>query len=188
MKYLVYMLFLGFVLLFSCQEKPATGEGPYDSLFLGIHFGMDKKVFYDYCWEMNKQKKFIHGPTNENVEYKLENELDYPVYMRFYPNFFEDRIYQMPVTFTYESWAPWNKNFDSKVLIEKLIPVLERWYNVKFQSKVLPKTGKAYANITGNRRISVFIKDDQYVQVIFTDLPAEKMVLKKIDEMGVPVK
>lgn len=179
MKYIFLLLIIPSCLagLLSCSDKPATGNGPYDSLFLGIYLGMDKKIFYDYCWEMNKKKKFIHGPTNQSVEYRLENELDRPVYMRFYPYFYKDRIYQMPVTFTYEAWAPWNKQLEAKILIEQVVPMLERWYEIKFETTTTPKRGKVYANITGTRRIAVYVKDEQYVQVVITDIPAEKLMI-----------
>jgi hypothetical protein len=52
-------------------------KNPYDSLFLGIYFGMDRKEFYNYCWEMNKQKKFTHGPTNQSVEYRLDENVNH---------------------------------------------------------------------------------------------------------------
>lgn len=177
------VLFVGIILSGCNKTRPATGEGPYDSLFLGFHFGMEKKAFYDYCWQMNKQKKFIHGPTNQSVEYRLENELEKPVYMRFYPIFFEDRIYQMPVTFTYEAWAPWNRQYHADSLIKKVVPMLKRWYGGDFESTTTPKRGRVYARIDGNRRISVFVKDEQFVQVVFTDIPAEKLMKKRAAEM-----
>ena len=177
MKQIVCVLVLAILFFASCARPgPATGKGEYDSLFLGIYFGMEKKVFYDYCWEMNRQKKFIHGPTNQNVEYRLENEIDHPVYMRFYPFFYKDKIYQMPVTFTYEAWAPWNREYHADRLIEKVVPLLKKWYGGDFESTIHPKRGKVYARIDGNRRINVWVKDEQYVQVVLTDIPAENLM------------
>jgi hypothetical protein len=180
MRNLICVLFIGVAILSACNgNQPATGKGPYDSLFLGFYFGMERKDFFDLCWEMNRQKKFTHGPTNQKVEYILKDELDHPVYMRFYPYFYKDKIYQMPVTFTYEAWAPWNKDYSSNVLIEKLVPLMKKWYNVEFETTTHPEVGKAYAAVTGNRRISVFVKDDQFVQVVLTDIPAEKLIKKE---------
>jgi hypothetical protein len=178
-------VFLIGALMGGCKQSgPATGDGEYDSLFLGIYFGMEKKAFYDHCWLMNKQKKFIHGPTNQNVEYRLTNELDQPVYMRFYPIFYKDRIYQMPVTFTYESWAPWNRDLHADSLITRIVPMLKKWYGGDFESTVTPKRGRVYARIDGNRRISVFVRDEQFVQVVFTDIAAEKLMKKDATEMA----
>lgn len=182
MRYLFCVVLLIAFFLSACNgNEPATGKGPYDSLFLGFYFGMEKKAFFDHCWEMNRQKKFMHA-SNQNVEYRLENELDHPVYMRFYPYFYKDRIYQMPVTFTYEAWAPWNKDYSSNVLIEKVVPLMKKWYGGDFESTIHPQQGKAYARIDGNRRISIFVKDEQYVQVVFTDIPSEKRLKKEFME------
>ena len=184
MKYLFCVAFVAACMLLGCKNnnKPATGKGPYDSLFLGFYFGMEKQAFYDHCWEMNRQKKFIHGTANQNVEYRLENELDHPAYMRFYPYFYKDKIYQMPVTFTYESWAPWNKDYSANALIEKVVTLMKEWYGGDFESTVHPTQGRAYARIDGNRRISIFVKDEQYVQVVFTDIPAEKRLKREFSE------
>jgi hypothetical protein len=187
LKYLTPAFLIVSILLSSCNKpKPATGKGEYDSLFLGMYFGMEKKAFYDYCWQMNKKKKFIHGPTNQNVEYRLENEpeLDHPVYMRFYPFFYKDRIYQMPVTFTYEAWAPWNRPYHADSLIKKIVPMLKRWYGGEFESKVSPKLGRVYARVEGNRRITVFVKDEQFVQVVLTDIPAETLLKQEVKELA----
>jgi hypothetical protein len=179
MRIFFVLVLAGFIFTSCSEPQPATGKGPYDSLFLGFYFGMEKKEFYDYCWAMNKQKKFIHGPTNQSVEYYLKDELDHPVFMRFYPYFYKDKVYQMPVTFTYEAWAPWNRDFHADKLIEEVIPMLSRWYGGKFESTIMPKKGKVYARIDGNRRISAFVRDEQFVQVIFTDIPSENLVKKE---------
>lgn len=172
------------LIISSCSKpKPATGEGPYDSLFLGFYLGMGKKEFYDYCWEMNKQKKFTHGPTNQNVEYRLTGVLEQPVLMHFYPGFYKDRIYQMPLTFSYEAWAPWNRQFHADKLIDHVVPLLSKWYGGEFETTTLPKKGKVYARIDGNRRISVFVKDEQFVQVVFTDIAAEKLIKQELEAM-----
>ena len=182
MKYFCVFFIAAFLISGCNNNEPATGKGPYDSLFLGFYFGMEKKAFYDHCWEMNSQKKFLHGMTNQTVQYRLEKELDHPVYMSFYPYFYKDKIYQMPVTFTYEAWAPWNKDYSANVLIEKVVALMKKWYGGDFESTVHSKLGRAYARIDGNRRISVFVKDEQYVQVVFTDIPAEKKLKKEFGE------
>ena len=182
MRNLVCVILIGVAVLSGCSgNKPATGNGPYDSLFMGFYFGMERKAFFDLCLEMNKQKKFTHGPTNQNVEYIL-NELDHPVYMRFYPYFYKDKIYQMPVTFSYEAWAPWNKEYSANALIDKVVPMLKKWYNVEFETTTHPEVGKAYAAINGNRRITVFVKDAQFVQLVITDIPAEKLIKKEFSD------
>lgn len=147
-----------------------------DSLFLGISLGMEKKAFYDYCWEMNRKKVFKHGPTNQSVQYKLATELNSPVSMQFYPSFHDDRIYEMPVLFNYESWAPWNKEFAADTLFLKMVPLFKKWYGDDFQTLQHPTMGKIYYQMKGTRRINLFIRDDQFVQAVFTDLKVEKEI------------
>jgi hypothetical protein len=164
----------------SC-DKAEPGQRPYDSLFLGFFFGMEKKQFYDYCWEMNRQNKFTHGPANMEVEYRL-NELDNAVMMRFYPSFHRDRIYEMPVTFTYEAWAPWNRSLQADSLLERMLPVFEKWYGEGFRIVQHPSQGKVYVKRDGYRRINLFIRDDQFVQAVITDMDAE--IEKNKEESG----
>lgn len=135
---------------------------------------MEQKEFYDYCWEQNKKQLFIHGPGNQSVQYKLEDELKGPVSMQFYPTFHEERIFEMPVTFTYESWAPWNRQFGSDSLMVEMLPLFKKWYGEDFKQLQHPTMGIVYYKIDGKRRINLFKKDDQFVQAVFTDLAVEK--------------
>lgn len=166
--------------VFSCTEKSSrekNGQENPDYLFLDLFFGMKRQEFFDYCWEMNKQKKFIHGTggsSNANVEYLLKDELPEPVIMRFYPNFHEDKIYEMPVLFTYSSWAPWNKQYWSDKLLEQMYGVFKKWYGDDFKVINHPRQGKIYAKMDGYRRINLFIRDEQYVQAVFTDMRVER--------------
>lgn len=164
-------MFLG-----SCDNRKfgSDDEKKIDSLFLGVSFGMEKKPFFDYCWEMNRQKVFTHGPTNQSVQYKLETELDKPVLMQFYPSFHNDRIYEVPALFTYEGWAPWNKELSADILFEKVLLLFKKWYGEDFQKLQHPVQGTVYYQMKGKRRINLFIRDDQFVQAVFTDLRVEK--------------
>ncbi|MEO5600756.1 MAG: hypothetical protein ABIR06_07505 [Cyclobacteriaceae bacterium] len=166
-------LFFAFV---SCDKtsKGSSDNKKTDSLFLGISLGMERNAFYDYCWEQNKKKFFTHGPTNQNVEYNLVNVLAEPVSMRFYPSFHKDKIFEMPVTFAYESWAPWNERFGADSLLTNLLPVFKKWYGDDFKELQHPTMGVIYYKIDGKRRINLFKKDDQFVQAVFTDLKVEK--------------
>jgi hypothetical protein len=171
------LLFAAFCfMLISCEkfQQLSSDKTKNDSLFLGISLGMERQAFYDYCWEQNKKKLFIHGPTNENVEYKLLNQLEDPVTMRFYPTFYEDKIFEMPVTFNYEAWAPWNRRFWADSLLTDMLPVFKKWYGDDFKELQHPTMGVVYYKIDGKRRINLFKKDDQFVQAVFTDLKVEK--------------
>lgn len=164
------------VSLLSCEKFRGMAEGDKktDSLFLGFSLGMEQKAFYDYCWEQNKKKVFTHGPSNQSVEYKLVNELANPVAMRFYPTFHEGKIFEMPVTFAYEAWAPWNRQYWADSLLVDILPVFKKWYGEDFKKLDHPTMGTVYYRIDGKRRINLFRKDDQFVQAVFTDLKVEK--------------
>lgn len=148
-----------------------SGHGKnYDSLFLGISLGMEKQAFYDHCWELNRLKVFTQGRTNQEVEYMLKNELDAPVYMRFYPSFYRDKIVDMPVLYSYEAWAPWNKQYSSDTLFVNMLTVFKKWYGDDFKLLEHKTMGKVYYKFDGKRRINLFIRDDQFVQAVFTDM------------------
>src|ERR1043165_7156382 len=94
---------------YSKLAKEEMGKGiRVDSLFLGIRFGMTRKDFFGYCWELNKKGIITDGTSNTIVLYKMDSGLRYPASMNFYPDFYENRIYHMRVSFQYNGWAPWN--------------------------------------------------------------------------------
>lgn len=181
---MVVMIVIVAAAITACDSGTAKGgkKENYDSLFLGFEFGMERKAFFEYCWEMNKQKLFLHGTGATSVQYMLVNELPEPVVMRFYPSFHNEKIYEMPVTFTYEAWAPWNKQYWSDVLLEQMYGVFKKWYGDGFQVINHPTQGKIYAKIDGHRRINLFIRDDQFVQAVFTDMRVDKELKEKNNE------
>ena len=162
-------------MLWDCGHSSA-GEKitKLDSLFLGLSLGMDRQAFFDSCWQMNHRKMITQGPTNQNVEYIFDSLINAPVIMRFYPNFYKDKVYEMPVVFMYEAWAPWNKQYSSDTLFKRLVPVFKKWYGDDFQVIDHKTQGTVYARIDGKRRINLFRKDDQYVQAVYTDLRMAK--------------
>lgn len=188
-EFLIGLLLSLIVLLVSCDGgkfSSSSDAKKLDSLFLGISMGMDKKAFYDYCWEKNRDKIFRHGPTNQSVEYTMLTELNSPVNMQFYPNFYDDKIFEMPVLYSYEAWAPWNKEFSSDTLLLKLLPAYKKWYGDDFQVLQHPVQGTIYYQMKGKRRINLFIRDDQFVQAVFTDLKVEKEIKEKIKKDSNP--
>jgi hypothetical protein len=170
--------------IISCDKSKfklgASAKGSYDSLFLGLYLGMDRQAFFEHCWELNRQKVFTHGESSQSVQYKLTTELEQPVMMQFYPDFYKEKIIEMPVTFAYVGWAPWNKQFSSDSLFVKLIPVFKKWYGDDFKIVDHETMGKVYVKMDGKRRINLFIRDDQYVQAVFSDM--ELLRERKKDE------
>lgn len=155
------------------KREMATGER-YDSLILGTYFGMEAEAFYDHCWELNKKKIVKEGPGNSSVEYRLDDgELNLEGAVYFYPRFYERKIYEMPMVFTYNGWAPWNKQVSSDSLLPNVLHLLENWYGGEFIKLEHPKKGELYVQVQGNRRIKVGKKDERQVVAEFTDLTKE---------------
>ncbi|WP_194976157.1 hypothetical protein [Aquiflexum lacus] len=154
-----------------------------DSLFFGIHLGMAQKDFFDHCTELNKQQMITQGPGgNTNVEHRIKNEFDNEVSMRFFPTFIDNKIFEMPVTYSYIAWAPWNKQYWADSLLGKVLVKYKEWYGDDFKLLNHPTQGKVYYKIDGKRRINLFIKDEQFVQAVFTDLKVEKRLKEEFEE------
>lgn len=151
------------------KEELATGIRN-DSLFLGIHFGMTSKDFYEHCWNLNKKGTLINGMGNATASYKL-TELKYPATFEFYPSFSDDKINIMPTYVYYNAWSPWNKELSVDNLIEDMKSVLEKWYDSEFYP-VKPSTifGTAYVAIQGNRKILLQYAAENKAEIIYTDL------------------
>ncbi len=172
------------LLLFSCQseyeklEKKELSSGKtVNELFFGLELGMDRKAFFDTCWELNKQGKLSNGPTELSVEYKAEMPSGNPARMRFYPKFEEDKIYLMPVEFAYEGWAPWNEELTVEKLREDVVKLFEEWYGPGFiEVTSEDKSQVVFVKMDGNRRIRIFKKHISIVRVEISDLPVEKKI------------
>ncbi len=164
------------------KRELASGQR-YDSLFLDISFGMDRKKFFGHCWELNKQGLVRQGSQNTSVMHRMFLGKD-TVQMDFYPEFHEGKIYEMPVSYAYQSWAPWNKNMSSDTLLVFLLDKYKQEYGDGFIEITHPKKGTAYVKVNGNRRISIYRKDDMTVAALFTDLLVEEAAKKeKADQM-----
>ncbi len=168
----VHFLLLALLTCASCNDMQPSKRKTTD-IFLGIYLGMDRKEFFDHCWKLNKDSVVVQGPGNQSVEYQIPVKEDVRIIAHFYPNFYKDRIYEMPVVYNYAPWAPWNRQYGSHVLLDKLVQHYDTTYG-KMNVLKHRTMGKVYYRIDGRRRINLFIKDDQYVQAVFTDLRVER--------------
>jgi hypothetical protein len=146
----------------------------YDSLFLGLYFGMPERVFYVHCWNLNHKGSIKQGESNTTAEYELKNELKHPAVMDFYPKFNQGKISEMPVVFKYKGWAPWNKTLSSDNLHKEVLKWYEKVYGDGFIKVKHHLHGTAYVKIDGNRRITIFKQDDLRVWAVFTDMTVIK--------------
>ena len=138
-----------------------------DSVFFNLYFGMTRQAFYDTCWKLNKTGNFIQGGNNLSVQHEITSELGMPVYMHFYPNFSENRLYQMPVVYNYQAWAPWNRELYSDTLLLRIVQKMERDYHITFTEKKTTDGRPAFYNYTGPRKILATTQDEQFVKVMF---------------------
>jgi len=143
-----------------------------DTLFFGIYFGMTTKEFYAHCWKLNKEGLIRQGEHNLSVEHDFD-ELKHTAKMNFYPNFIEEKIYEMPVQFQYTGWSPWSKHMWSDSLQLDVLNLLQDWYGEGFMEVEHSKHGSAFVKVDGNRRITLFKMGLEEVYVIFTDLSVE---------------
>lgn len=182
----VVFIFIGIVTLFSCNQHPylemeerelASGVR-YDSLFLGIEFGMEREAFFAQCWELNKQKLVKQGPGSGSVEHLISEGVSSPIRLLFIPNFHEGEIYQMDLKFDYTKWAPWNKELASDKLIVEITKLMKDWYGDGFVEIQNKDKKVAYAKVNGNRRVSIFIYNESTVSVLLTDLTVSKNIEK----------
>lgn len=155
-------------------KKELASGVRYDSLFMGIYLGMPEKDFYTHCWELNRQGLIRQGTRNMTVEYQLKNELRHPATMDFYPGFVQSKIYEMPVRFLYNGWAPWNKTLSADSLQTEVLKWYEKQYGNGFVEVLHPKRGIAYVKVNGNRQISIFKEDEIHVWAVFTDMLVKK--------------
>jgi len=152
-----------------------------DSLFFGISFGMTPKEFYTHCWNLNKQGLVRQASDNRSVLYIMESELRHKAHMNFYPTFNSNRIVEMPVSFNYAGWAPWNKKLAADSLQVDLLKWCTENYGGDFIKVKHPSHGAAYVKIDGNRRITVYKENYFKVWVVFRDMTAE---MPEIDSFG----
>jgi len=190
MKYYKWILFSVWLLpVFSCNSdsrrydklvKNELSRGVRkDSLFMGMKLGMTSKEFYTHCWQMNKKGLFFAGPGNMTVSYKLDKELKYPASMNFFPDFRQGKIYKMKVIFSYDAFAPWNKNLFADSLQLDVLRLLKKWYKDKdFISMTDATRGTILVQVDGNRRIIIGHSDDAHVKVDYTDLLVDEKIGK----------
>lgn len=160
----------------SLENKELSSGVIYDSLFLGVKFGMTSKEFYSHCWDLNKKKLVSQGPSNNSVRYLIPTESKgQNIEMLFYPVFNKDTVYEVNSTFSYTAWAPWNKGTSAEYLMKEIEDLLSGWYQTEFYEIQGPKNrSNLFATVNGNRRISLTKVSEREVRARFTNLLIEK--------------
>lgn len=169
--------------LYEKMEREALKSGKrYDSLFFDLELGMSRQDFFLVCAELNKDSVLYMGMGGK-PEFHMKDELKHSARMSFYPDFYEEKIWNMPVKFTYDAWSPWNRDHSATKLRERLKDEFMEWYGGnEFFEMEHPTDTVAFVKIDGNRRI-VLERENAGAHVIatFTDLRVEQE-LKKLEE------
>jgi len=169
------------ILLQSCNSEYeqmvtrelASGEIEND-LFFGLELGMSSKEFFGKCWELNNDSLLYHGALNMSIEHRFELN-GKSAKMNFYPEFHEGKVYEMPVVFSYNAYAPWNQAYSVDTLLQESIAHVEQWYGEGFIKMEHPEKGVAYAKVDGNRRVMLYPGDEK-VNMLVTDLLVENQI------------
>lgn len=151
-----------------------------DSLFLGLHFGMKKVDFFNHCEALN-QDSILYQGNGGKPEFFIKDDLKYKSRMNFYPEYQNDLIWEMPVRFEYDGWAPWNKDYNATQLRKRVATMMMDWYGGNdFFEVPHPIDTIALVKIDGNRRIVLQRESaGAFVEAIYTDLTVEKELMKK---------
>ncbi|MHA7131136.1 hypothetical protein [Algoriphagus namhaensis] len=157
------------------EERELSSGKVENDIFLGLELGMNRKAFYETCWDLNSQGILTNGPTELSVEYRADMPSGNGAFMRFFPKFEDQKIYMMPVEFTYQAWAPWNEELDAEHLLEDVKSLFEQWYGEGFiEVTDRDQTKRVWVKVDGNRRIRIFKKHLSAVRAEIVDLPLYK--------------
>lgn len=165
--------------LYEKLEREALKSGEeHNEMFFGLYFGMTKDSFLLHCAELNKDTTLYQGMGGK-VEHEFnKKELKHPARMGFYPEFYDEKIFRSEVRFTYNNWAPWNKDTHATLLKKRTKKLMMDWYGgnefVRIQH---PVDTAAYVKLDGNRRILIEQNmSGTEVKATFTDLNIEQKI------------
>ena len=172
--------------LMSCESEyqqyveQELGSGiTQDSLIFGMRIGQTKKDFYSICWDLNKQQLITAGSGNSSARYVLDRDTlgdsSQAKEMLFYGIFDDAGVMQgMKMTYSYLTWAPWNRERYSDSLMISLRKQYEEGYpGNPFLELRLDIEGKEYpalVKIDGNRQILMYPRNKKDVMVRIEDL------------------
>lgn len=151
-----------------------------DSIFYSLRFGITKMEFFKICMDLNRKHLVTQGPSNKNVQVMLipkdSTQSLKQIKMLFYGKFNSDHIMTgMDVTFSYDAWAPWNKDLQA----DKLLPVVQDTLLKWFPGNPFMKVKDVLVKVDGNRQIELRQKSEKDVSVLIEDLGYKYKTLVK---------
>ncbi|MFM2268704.1 MAG: hypothetical protein RL757_2145 [Bacteroidota bacterium] len=185
MKKIFYLLTMLIVFSYACknpvksynemEERELSKNIRKDDLFLGLQLGMSSSAFFARCKELNGQGIFESGDGGLSVKYEIpKGKMKFDAQVNFYPAFSEDKIYIMPMVFSYKSWAPWSEEMNAIKLIADVKKYAESEYGTGFIPVNDPEKGKFWVKVDGNRRITIKINTESSVKMTIADLTVVK--------------
>ena len=151
-------------------EKELAQDARNDSLFLGYHFGMTRQEFFDHSWKLNSQKIVRDGKGGASIRYEVE-DLKFRAHKNFYPAFYDDKIYKMPVKYMYNGWAPWNRKYWADSLKKDVLANFRKRYPNEFIEMTHPELDvPSHIMVDNNKRIAIYELNNQEVAVDYVDL------------------
>jgi hypothetical protein len=158
--------------LATVEKQELASSKRNDDLFQGLHFGMTTEQFFAHCWQKNREKVFAQA-GNMKVDYDLtHDECKLPVKINFFPEFSQDKIYEITAKCTYINNDYFNPEMKTDKLLIDVKTLMEKWFKADFFLTSLSSGRNGYANISGNRKIIIKVEKDYEVMVVFTDLMA----------------
>ena len=151
-----------------------------NKLFLGLELGQSNEEYFEQCFKLNADKKINQANRGGYAEYIMHNTLKNDpnkIIMSFKPFFNNKILTSIDLRFRYTTWAPWNKETQSEVLIEKIKDTLMNWYsgNKFFKLNISDnKNTEALIKIDGNRQILMYKLGAQDVKVLIENLNFKK--------------
>lgn len=195
-----FLALLGMLFLSSCSsDNLSTPEERYataleaglassavtNDVFLGLQLAETDREFYDRCTVLNGKQLIEMGAGGNRVNHKLDDELDRPAVLTFYPDFSKDRpriIKAMDFEIAYVDWSPWNKAAFADLLLKDIgNGWAEEVFGPDFEIVPHARHGKVLVQVKNNRRTAFWAADERIVRGRVTDLralPEEKLGLE----------
>jgi hypothetical protein len=152
------------------DREMATGV-KYDSTIFNLKFGEIRDTFFKKCYALNKQQLVTEG-SGEEVRHKLKlipgEDSVKAKELNFYGIFDENKIMVgMTMRYSYNAWAPWNKELQSDYLMKDVENMILEGYggNNFIPIKIDGIKGDVLVKIDGNRRFLMYPEDPRYIRV-----------------------